>query len=639
MRCTSCLVSTVAVAIVFLGPRAWGASRQNLAGHVPQVVNALRLKSVDRLAPDVSLDLHLGLPLRNQAQLSEELRQIYTSGSTNFHQYLTPAQFLERFGPTEQDYQQVVAFAESNRLKVILTHANRNSLHVRGAVRDIERTFHVTLRTYQHPTEARPFYAPDTEPSVDLTVPLAHVSGLDNFIIPHSPDPRLADAPPAGGMAGGSGYAGYYSASDLRAAYAPDVPTTGTGQVVGVLDFNTGYYPQDIARYEASNSLPNIPIQNVFLDGYSGAPTIDNANTEISMDMEMVMAMAPGIAQLTVYGAPNYTYAIDVLNEIASPSRGEPLPRQLTTSFELFYNNTSIYQALQQMARQGQTFFCGAGDHGAYVSGNGPFVPCDYPYVTAVGGTVLTTSGPGGRWASETVWNDGGGWATGGGPSPWYVGQNPPDTNFAIPDYQVGMDVSLCGGSTVGRNCPDVAMVARDVLICYHDGAVGGGGGTSASSPLWAGYCALINQQAAGLGLPSVGFLNPMLYSIGRSDGGLYSACFHDVTTGNNSTHNDPTHYQAVQGYDLCTGWGSPAGANLIVNLSIDAGAVWVDFSYSGTTQNGTYQAPYKTIAQGIAAVASHGTIAIKSSIGNEHPMITKPLTIISVNGSSRIGW
>ena len=64
-------------------------------------------------------------------------------------------------------------------------HSNRTLVIVRGTVADMERTFHVTMNEYQHPTESRTFFAPDVEPSLDLAVPVLAVGGLDNYVIPH----------------------------------------------------------------------------------------------------------------------------------------------------------------------------------------------------------------------------------------------------------------------------------------------------------------------------------------------------------------------------------------------------------------------------------------------------------------------
>jgi subtilase family serine protease len=187
------------------------------------------------------LNLAISLPLRNAAALSNLLQQIYDPNSPQFHHYLTPAQFTAQFGPTQKDYQALITFAKANGLQVTTTHPNRLLLDVSGSVADVEKALHVTLHTYQHPTENRTFYAPDVEPSLALSVPGLQISGLDNYALPR---PRLQATRLAGGhnqVAGnsvpnlGSGPGGTFMGKDFRAAYVPDTALDGSGQVVGLL--------------------------------------------------------------------------------------------------------------------------------------------------------------------------------------------------------------------------------------------------------------------------------------------------------------------------------------------------------------------------------------------------------------------
>jgi uncharacterized repeat protein (TIGR01451 family) len=87
--------------------------------------------------------------------------------------------------------------------------------------------------------------------------------------------------------------------------------------------------------------------------------------------------------------------------------------------------------------------------------------------------------------------------------------------------------------------------------------------GTSAATPLWAAFTALVNQQATNSSHAPVGFLNPALYAIAVSPTN-YAACFNDITTGNNTWSGSPNLFYAVTNYDLCTGLGTPSGTNLI---------------------------------------------------------------------------
>src|ERR1700722_5965749 len=197
------------------------AANQPLPGRVPEMVARMHLPAIGRLPETNHLAVPIGLPLRNRKSLTNLLKQLYDPAGTNFHHFLTPRQFREQFGPTEQDYQSVIAFAKINGLNITRTHPNRTLLDVSGTVADIEHTFHVTLRLYRHPTESRMFYAPDAKPSVAANIPLLSVVGLDNYILPRP----LCHRAPAGIHAAlgqpqaGAGPDGTYLGNDFRAAY------------------------------------------------------------------------------------------------------------------------------------------------------------------------------------------------------------------------------------------------------------------------------------------------------------------------------------------------------------------------------------------------------------------------------------
>ncbi len=116
------------------------------------------------------------------------------------------------------------------------------------------------------------------------------------------------------------------------------------------------------------------------------------------------------------------------------------------------------------------------------------------------------------------------------------------------------------------RNIPDVALTGDNVWVLYNGGLSGEFGGTSCAAPLWAAFTALINQQGAMNQHPPVGFLNPALYALGL--GSSYAATFHDITVGNNTNATVTSKYFAAAGYDLCTGWGTPNGTNMINALA-----------------------------------------------------------------------
>src|ERR1017187_1415498 len=610
---------------------AAAAERKTVPGHVPTEVSRLKLQPESRLPATARMRITIVLPLRNSEVLAQLLQEIQNQASTNFHHYLTPEEFTERFGPTEADYSAVLNFAKTNRLTVASTVPGRTLVEVDAAVADIENALHVKLLRYQHPTEARTFFAPDIEPSLDSAVPVLCIGGLNNYILPHPKHHFLGKELPGTPRNGSYNYPGggtLFMGYDFRHAFAADTSLDGTGQVVGLQEFD-GYTPADITAYEATAGLPNVPVQEVLLNGVVNDP--NNGDAEPPLDIEMAIAMAPGLSKVVFY----YGNTIDsILTEMASPTHGEPRPLQLSSSWG-YGTDSGTANALMQLAVQGQSYLYAMGDEGSLpVDPNGPggtyeggASPGDLePYMTDIGGTDLSMNGAGASWQSETVWPGSAGGIL---------------STVPIPYYQKPINMSANGGSTTLCNVPDVSMPANYILVVFtgtngvrNYSAVGG---TSCAAPLWAGYAALVNQQAAAQGKPPVGFLNPAIYSI--AEGPLYSSCFNDVTSGNNVNSRSPTLYYAQPGYDLCTGWGTPKGANLINALVGFSGPVFVDFNYIGSVQNGTYLYPFKTLAQGTNAVSYGGTVFIITGGSSLETMtISKPMTITASDGAATIG-
>jgi hypothetical protein len=555
----SSIAAALLVALLLaLAPPASGTGQPLLIGHVPQVIHRLHLHPLGRLPPTNELRLAISLPLRNTNDLALLLQDLCNPASPRFRNYLSPEQFTAQFGPTEFDYQALINFAQKNGLRITGVHPNRAVLDVAGSVTHIENMFHVRIYAYQHPREPRTFYAPDAQPSVDatLSVPILSISGLDNFSLPRPAG--LGPTPPSqsrGGAAGGSGPNGTYLGKDFRRAYVPGSQLDGTGQTVALVEFD-GYHTNDITAYETLAGLPRVKLTNVPVDG--GVSTPGYWNGEVSCDIEVVIAMATNVANVLVYEMTNNSPVwLDIINRIANDN----MAAQISCSWIIYDSNAGAAdQVFQQMAAQGQTFFGISGDTDAFF-GFAPW-PCDSPSITVVGGTVLST-GPSGARISETAWNPGldtsnddskGEFVgTGGGISPTYP----------IPVWQQGINSFLInGGSTTTRNVPDVALTAQDVYFKYGNGLGGSFWGTSAAAPLWAGFMALVNQQAASAGQPRVGFINPAIYEIANES--IYNACFNDIVTGNNTWPASPHAFYAAPGYDLCTGLGTPKGTNLI---------------------------------------------------------------------------
>ncbi|MFY9747031.1 MAG: protease pro-enzyme activation domain-containing protein, partial [Acidobacteriaceae bacterium] len=534
-------------------------SRQVLHNHVNPAVTGGQAALMGPLPSEQRMQVSIVLPLRNQAELTGLLKRLYDPSSPDYRQFLSVDQFTERFGPTIDDYLAVVAFAQANGFTVTASPANRLVVPLSGTVDQIDKAFNVKMNVYQHPTESRTFFSPDREPSLNLSVPVAHISGLSNFSLPHPMviPPRKPQTEDSGPVLG-SGPGGSYLSSDMRAAYYGGTTLDGNGQTVGLLEYD-GYDLSDVAStFSTAGQTYNVAINNVLLDGATGAPSGESdAEAEVVLDIVQAIGMAPGLTQVRVYIGQGLDDA-NLLNSMAS----ENIAKQISSSWSWFPDDPQTDDVFfEEFAAQGQSFFDASGDLGAYDPDVDPyFYPAEDAYVTAVGGTHLTTNGAGGTWASEVAWDSPPN-GSGGGISP---------DGIAIPSWQSGLANTSNGGSPTLRNVPDVAMEGDfDNYLCSMGYCEAGWAGTSFAAPRWAGFMALVNQQAVEAGTApqgGVGFINPPLYAIGQ--GASYSNDLHDITSGNNDTDNQPVSYSAVSGYDLVTGWGSPTGPDLIDDLA-----------------------------------------------------------------------
>ena len=231
----------------------------------------------------------------------------------------------------------------------------------------------------------------------------------------------------------------------------------------------------------------------------------------MALDIEMTISMAPGLLDVMVFEAGTNGQLNDVLEAMSSSTYTNIKQLCCSWSFDPITpaQRTNMDNYFIKLDIQGQSFFASSGDTGAATNALPIAPPDDDPYITLVGGTTLATAGPGGPWLSETVWDAGEGPgfdSSSGGVS----------TIYGIPSWQTGVSMSANNGSKTKRNSPDVAMVADNIFIVADDGYLETTGGTSTATPLWAGFAALANQQAAAAGVSNIGFVNPALYHIGH---------------------------------------------------------------------------------------------------------------------------
>ncbi len=628
-------------------------------------------RAVGRLPAGQTLRLALTLPLRNQTGLAALLKAQYTPGDPQFHRFLTRDQFTAQFGPTEADYQAAMQWAQAQGLTVTGTSATRTLINVSGPASRVEKAFAVNLGQYRLPN-GRTAYASPAAASLPFSLAgrVSGVVGLNNIAQrrpSHKVRPSAARRPNAGVGAGtfsGSGPLGFMAPNDVKYAYslstitplygpasvgglngAPYSPTTGTtttvdpttgaaatptllegtGQTVGLFELD-GFASADTDQYINAFSLPAITaaaaakatpagtpsVQTVLIGGYDGKPLSIDGQIEVTLDIDMVLALAPK-ATIISYEADqvaNTTAALDTYQRMANDVANDGTPRLQVISSSWGFPETLSDPAdltaenaiFQQMAAQGQTIYAASGDSGAYDAfrTQDPTVqnmivaddPATQPYVTGVGGTTLSYKKPGlsaagvpvpGKYLGEIVWNTGklnsiGGPVGGGGGS---------SQIWPKPVYQIGY-----GTSPNRRDAPDVSLNADsntgyDLFIgatATTPGTAITVGGTSAAAPLWAGFTALINQQRSSAGLPSLGFVNPQLYPL--LSGTAYTSLFHDITVGDNLL------YQAQPGYDDASGIGTFIGSALLSRLSFSADAGVGTATVSGTVTDASTGLP-----------------------------------------------
>jgi len=474
------------------------------------------------------------------------------------HEPLTRAQFATQYGASTADLAAIDAFAHHFGLTVVESSAEKRTVRLSGTVDELRRAFGVQLGVYrQGRTRFRGRRGSVRLPDeiIDL---VAGVFGLDDRPAArwHSywrplPDGRATRSTRA--TAGPRPF----TPPEVAALYEFPRSVDGAGQCIALIELGGGYRPADLRAYFKSLRIDPPAVSAVSVAGGRNEPSGNPAGPdgEVMLDIEVAGAVAPG-ARIAVYFAPN-TDAGFLNALLAAVHDRVRRPTVVSISWggpEYTWTAQALRafdEACQIAATMGITVCCSAGDNGAQdragqKRGNVDF-PAASPFVLACGGTRLIARGE--AIGAETVWNDGDGWATGGGIS----------EHFPVPAYQsrVRLPASVNGGAAAGRGVPDVSGNA-DGETGYRirvDGAEGVIGGTSAVSPLWAGLIALLNQAKGH----NIGFLTPRLYQLGRG-----SRALRDIVSGNNAALRGGKGYAAAPGWDACTGLGSPNGERLL---------------------------------------------------------------------------
>jgi uncharacterized protein (TIGR03437 family) len=530
-----------------------------------------------------------------QQDLDQFLRDQQNPGSPNFHRWLTPEEFADRFGLSTSDTSKVTAWLQSEGLTVKQTARARNWIAFTGTAAQVSRTLNTSIHRYKVNSESH--IANATEPSVPEAIGdiAGGFLGLDNFRMKSAPKKFTPLAPDYN-----RGTAHYLVPEDFATIYnvAPlyQAGYDGAGQSIAIVG-DSDILISDIRSFRTRY---NLPANDPKLVPYGDDPGVNGDQVEANLDLEWAGAIAPRATIYYIYGPDPLIAWLAAVDVNAAPV--------ISISFgscEIEFPSLFFRTVAQQGNAQGITSLAASGDAGAAgcdrqdlevfaTRGLAATFPGNLPEVTGVGGTQFNDVN-GNYWAAantanfgsalsyipESAWNESSpafGLASGGGGVSLLITK---------PDWQAGPGVPNDGA----RDIPDVAMasaVHTGYFITYQ-GGLGAVAGTSAASPSLAGVLALLNQYQVKKGFQKtagLGNINPQLYRLARSA----PAAFHDITTGDNivpcaqGTPNCLTGsygYSAGQGYDLATGLGSIDSFNLVTQWNTAASPVTVTLTAS----------------------------------------------------------
>ena len=594
------------------------SQRAALAGNVsPRIKSGIDLGPA---APSLQLPyvtLALKPSASQQADLDQLLAQQQDPTSANYHVWLTPEQYADRFGVSQADIDKIAAWLGQHGLTVKSVARSRNSIVFAGGAGQIGSALGVSIHSYN--VGGATYYANSSDPTIPVAFQgvVLGIRGLHDFRLKprllHSTYPR--DNYEGAEQLGPGDIATIYNITPLF-----DAGINGAGQKIAIVG-QTDILLSDIEQYRSYFGLPANNPTVILIPGSPDPGLLDTSADDELGEADLDLEFSGAIARnATIY----FVNSTDVENSLQYAVT-ENLAPVISTSYGDCELDTGSADALileqlgEQANAQGETLFAAAGDDGAldcYGDGDGTAIdnalsvdmPASLPQVTGVGGTQLTEGSGGTYWSStngangasaltyipETAWNEGfndqppaGPEGTGGGKS----------TFFSKPSWQTGTGVPNDGF----RDVPDVAIAAspdQDGYLMFSGGSLQIIGGTSVGGPQFAGIAALLSQYLTKNGYqssPALGNINPQLYSL-ASVAGVY----HDITTGNNSVPDcegcaEVVGYSAGVGYDRVTGLGTPNVYNLVTawhggsvvskaSVTMALAASVTSVTFSGTT-------------------------------------------------------
>jgi kumamolisin len=531
-------------------------------------------KVVGKVDPNQRIEITVQVRRRSEVELESKLKELATQQPSE-RKYMTRTELATAAGADPTDIPKIDAFAHQNKLSVTEVSIPRRTVKLSGTIADMSAAFGVKLQRYKAGSVSYRGRTGKLKIPASLGGIVERVLGLDDrpTVMPHFR--KIAKGQTARGSKKKAAHPKptSYTPPQVGAIYSFPTGLNGSGQTIGLIELNdvnsqgdatgAGYSTSDLNTFFKNLGLATPAVTAVGVDGGANVPgKDDNADDEVTLDIEVAGSIAPGASIAVYFGTNTDDGFIQVLTaavhddvrkpSVISISWGQA--EETATSQML----QGLEQALQEAAAVGVTVCVAAGDNGSADEAEAqwdhkPHVdfPASSTYALACGGTTLAATSAANA-PVETVWNEGSsGGATGGGVSNF----------FPKPSYQSNANVPAPTVSAGGRGVPDVSGNA-DPYSGYQvfvDGSAQVIGGTSAVAPLWAGLLARVNQK---LGKP-VGFINALLYASGGA------TAFHDITSGNNDIYKDlGGKFPAGPGWDPCTGQGTPNGTAVLAVLS-----------------------------------------------------------------------
>jgi trimeric autotransporter adhesin len=693
-----------------------------LHGTVHPLANAANDRGA--VSPDMQLErlqLVLKRSPQQEAALRQLLRDVHTPGTASFHKWLTPEQFGQQFGPSDQDVQTIENWLQTQGFQVLKMNPGKQTLEVAGTVGALQQAFHTTLHKYAINGQQHFSNAQDPRIPVALAPVLGGFVSLNNFPVrPYSRflgsaqyNPKTHEAIPEWTLPGGvlgKTYAvapeDFATQYDVTPLYTAAKPLNGSGQTIAIINeanINVSFVNNFRNLFSLPASTPQVIIDgnDPGIDGANNPDGPNSASPEAYLDVEWAGAVAPGATiDLVIAADTSVESGLVLAAERAVYSNLAPV---MSISFgeceaNLGASNSFFSGLWEQAAAQGITVMVSTGDSGSAGCDNpndetaaqkGLAVSgfASTPFNVAVGGTDFHYNSPAGlagSWNStndnnngslisyipEQVWNDSrfglnllgypNGSISGGGGGPSTCGNPTLDSTSTTvtacaptpkPSWQVGTGVPADGA----RDLPDVSLFAANGLngsyyaVCAADGdcqgtanpQISGFGGTSVSSPAFAGIMAIVNQAYGPQGQADY-----ELYPLAAK----MPAAFHDIQAGTNqmpcitgtpdcTSLGELTGYAATLGYDLATGLGS-IDANVLVtnwNSRSKETATTTTFTPSSTSFTHGTAVTLKTSVAG-----SGGTPTGDVAVMTDSPLITNQgqvvLALASGAASASVG-